>query len=193
MGQHQGKCGASLLFSLTLPPALGAGLTGCLNLAHWFQNWWVTGDGNRNPPLENQGKTGMTLSANQAAKEAGIAKKTLLEAIKNGRLSASKNDKGYWVIEPSELFRVFPKTSDKLVTETETHPPEKPLKNNPLQAVLDAKELIEVELRQQIEDLRTDRDEWRKQAQQLALPKPETATEAPQKPAGLFGRIFGKG
>ena len=51
------------------------------------------------------------LSANRAAKEAGIAKKTLLEAISSGRLTAMKNDKGHWEIEPSELFRVYPKTS----------------------------------------------------------------------------------
>lgn len=52
----------------------------------------------------------MKLSANRAAKEAGIAKKTLLDAISSGRLTASKNDKGYWEIEPVELFRVYPKT-----------------------------------------------------------------------------------
>lgn len=55
------------------------------------------------------------LSANRAAKEAGIAKKTLLEAISSGRLTAAKNDKGHWEIEPSELFRAYPRTgSEKL-------------------------------------------------------------------------------
>ena len=52
----------------------------------------------------------MKLSANQAAKEAGIAKKTLLDALKTGRMSAGKNDQGHWEIDTSELFRVFPKT-----------------------------------------------------------------------------------
>lgn len=50
------------------------------------------------------------LSANRAAKEAGIAKKTLLDAIASGRLAAVKNDKGHWEIEPVELFRAYPKT-----------------------------------------------------------------------------------
>lgn len=50
------------------------------------------------------------LSANRAAKEAGVAKKTLLEAIASGRLTAAKNDKGHWEIEPAELFRAYPKT-----------------------------------------------------------------------------------
>jgi hypothetical protein len=53
----------------------------------------------------------MILSANQASKEAGKTKKTILDAIKSKRMSASKNDKGHWEIDPAELFRVFPKTS----------------------------------------------------------------------------------
>ena len=65
----------------------------------------------------------MKLSANQAAKEAGKTKKTILDAIKSKRLSASKNDKGHWEIEPSELFRVFPKTGTNHPTNTETIPP----------------------------------------------------------------------
>lgn len=52
----------------------------------------------------------MKLSANRAAREAGIAKKTLLDSISSGRLAAVKNDKGHWEIEPSELFRAYPKT-----------------------------------------------------------------------------------
>ncbi|MFV1579178.1 hypothetical protein VWY74_01575 [Phaeobacter sp. JH20_24] len=78
------------------------------------------------------------LSANKAAKEAGIAKKTLLGAINNGRLSAEKNDKGYWEIQPAELFRVFPVTSDETTDETETHPQEKPLETSVLQVELEA-------------------------------------------------------
>jgi hypothetical protein len=51
------------------------------------------------------------LSLNKAAKEAGVAKSTLLDAIRNNRMSAPKNEKGHYEIDPAELFRVFPKTS----------------------------------------------------------------------------------
>ena len=51
------------------------------------------------------------LSLNKASKEAGVAKSTLLEALNSKRMSAEKNDKGHWEIDPSELFRVFPKSS----------------------------------------------------------------------------------
>ena len=53
------------------------------------------------------------LSLNKAAKEACVAKSTLLEALKTGRLSGSKNEKGHWDIDTSELFRVFPKTGSE--------------------------------------------------------------------------------
>lgn len=51
------------------------------------------------------------LSLNKAAKEAGVAKSTLLDSLNSGRMSAEKNEKGHWEIDPSELFRVFSKTS----------------------------------------------------------------------------------
>src|SRR3954453_10769951 len=50
----------------------------------------------------------MHLSLRQAAKEAGVAKTTLIRALKSGRLSAQKNDLGDWAIDPAELHRVFP-------------------------------------------------------------------------------------
>lgn len=52
----------------------------------------------------------MKLSLNKAAKEASVAKSTILEALGSGRMSANKNEKGHWEIDPSELFRVFPRT-----------------------------------------------------------------------------------
>lgn len=96
------------------------------------------------------------LSANKAAKEAGIAKKTLLEAMTSGRLSATKNDKGHWEIEPAELFRVFPKTGAGEGVKTVFHPPEKISENSSLG--------VEVKmLREQIDSLGDERDRERRQ------------------------------
>lgn len=53
----------------------------------------------------------MKLTLNQAAKECGRAKSTLSKAIKSGKLSAERGDKGAFLIDPAELFRVFPKSS----------------------------------------------------------------------------------
>jgi hypothetical protein len=50
----------------------------------------------------------MKLTLGQASKEAGISKPSLSAAIKKGRLSAVKNESGYYEIDPAELFRVYP-------------------------------------------------------------------------------------
>lgn len=47
----------------------------------------------------------MNLSLNEACRLTGIPKSSLHRAIKNGHLSASRNDKREWQIEPSELQR----------------------------------------------------------------------------------------
>ena len=99
------------------------------------------------------------LSANKAAKEAGIAKKTLLEAISSGRLTAAKNDKGYWEIDPAELFRAYPKTS---FSEPEKPQPtsQENRQKQPETSVLE----VEVKmLREQIERMDTERERERAQ------------------------------
>jgi hypothetical protein len=44
----------------------------------------------------------------QAAKATGRSKAGLLDAIRGGRLSASRDDKNQWQIDPAELHRVYP-------------------------------------------------------------------------------------
>jgi len=145
------------------------------------------------------------LSANRAAKEAGIAKKTLLEAISSGRLSATKNEKGHWQIEPAELFRVYPKTGFS--------EPEKPIpthQENTQKTTENSALEVEVKmLREQIDLMGTERDRERQQLvdqiealkieaerrskehiQALAMLK-DMRQEAPERPVekgrGLFG------
>ena len=47
------------------------------------------------------------LSPAQAGKLVGKAKSTILRKIESGELSAQKDDKGNWQIQPEELLRVF--------------------------------------------------------------------------------------
>ena len=51
----------------------------------------------------------MYLSLGQSAKETGKSKSVISNALRSGRLSGRRNDKGEWEIDPAELFRVFPK------------------------------------------------------------------------------------
>ncbi len=50
----------------------------------------------------------MFYTLGQAAKATGKTKTTIQVAIKNGRLSASKDDLGRYQIDPAELHRVYP-------------------------------------------------------------------------------------
>ena len=50
----------------------------------------------------------MALTLNQAAKTCGRSKSTLLDAVRSGRMSAPKDDRGHYAIDPAELHRVFP-------------------------------------------------------------------------------------
>lgn len=110
--------------------------------------------------------TMMKLSLNQAAKEAKTAKATILKAIRDGRMSAPKNDKGHYVIDPAELFRVFPLTStsgsEKPASKPEPTPPtpeNRFLETSLLKAKIEALEARFSDAQQTIEDLRKRLDE----------------------------------
>jgi thioesterase domain-containing protein len=54
-----------------------------------------------------KGRKGMAYSAAQAAKAAGVSTATITRAIEKGRISAQKNERGAWQIDPAELHRAF--------------------------------------------------------------------------------------
>jgi ABC-type phosphate transport system auxiliary subunit len=49
----------------------------------------------------------MSLSAKEAAESVGITKQGIIKSIREGKISAEKNSKGQWCIEPVELYRVY--------------------------------------------------------------------------------------
>lgn len=59
-----------------------------------------------------------------AAKATGKAKSTILRAIKNGTISASKAYDGSYEIDPAELHRVFSPNSAQQATSNDTQPHE---------------------------------------------------------------------
>jgi hypothetical protein len=60
------------------------------------------------------------LTLAEAAKETGLTKPAIFKSIQKGRVSATKDDKGQWRIDPAELFRVYPPAAKKAITETQT-------------------------------------------------------------------------
>jgi excisionase family DNA binding protein len=114
------------------------------------------------------------LTLAEAAKETGLTKPAILKAIQKGRVSATKDDKGQWLIDPAELFRVYPPTVKKEMGETQTGSFELLLKLKELEAKLAVteKRLLDKEseienFRAQVDDLRSERERWRIQAEQI--------------------------
>lgn len=105
------------------------------------------------------------LSLGQAAKAAGISKATLSKALSSGRVSyVSKGTAGYQ-LDPSEVFRVFPPKP--------LHLPDNERSETPANNVILSVREHDL-MRQQLDELRADRDAWRDQAQRLALAPPAT-------------------
>jgi len=66
------------------------------------------------------------LTLTESSKETGLTRSAIFKAIKSGRLSANKNNKGEFLIDPAELFRVYKPVnkemlpSEQLATHKET-------------------------------------------------------------------------
>lgn len=107
-----------------------------------------------------------TVSMTKAAAMVGMSKGTLSKALKSGRLSAAEKTANGYLIDISELYRVFPKKPSedvaqaRLETSSETGKHQVDALERELRAVREASEAKDAV----ISDLRTDRDEWREQA-----------------------------
>lgn len=111
------------------------------------------------------------LTLGEAAREVGKTKPAIANAIKAGRISATRDDRGQYQIDPAELFRVYPPKSKEL---GETKPQEDAAlqRENELlrEQLTTAKEERERErafLHNQLERERQQADHWRQQATAL--------------------------
>lgn len=59
----------------------------------------------------------MKYTLGTAAKACGVARTTILRAIKSGKISAGKDEAGNYAIDPAELHRVFPPIAVEQSTE----------------------------------------------------------------------------
>jgi hypothetical protein len=113
-----------------------------------------------------------TLAA--AAAACGVNKSTVLRAIKSGKISGTK-DVSEWHVEPAELHRVYPPVADAAAG-TDAMPRHATGDAAALamvqQRTAQAEERLS-ELKAMLEDMPSDRDAWRDQAQRLTLPSPQ--------------------
>lgn len=120
----------------------------------------------------------MSYTLGQAAKAVGRTKPTILRAIRSNKISAVKDEAtGEWRIEPAELHRVYqPASNDvtpKPTTENGSSYNELHVEVTLLRERVTAQEtLMHERLADKdamIVELRDDRDQWREQAQRLAI------------------------
>jgi excisionase family DNA binding protein len=147
------------------------------------------------------------LTLTEAAKETGLSRPAIFYAIKSGRLSATKDDRGQFLIDPAELFRVY-KPLNKLnvkinnlnvksikVDQEETDNESAFLRREiELLRQQIARERNQVTReREQIADLKADRDHWRRQATMLLTHQPDTKPKPEQQVESLLlKKLFGK-
>lgn len=139
----------------------------------------------------------MALTIGEAAQQTGKSKSTLSRAIKQGKISASRNDDGSFSIEPAELFRVYKRAYDATAetakntkNDAPRNPiatPEKDIEIATLRAELHAARDKIDDLKRQADEIREDRDQWRQQANRLLAAPPNT-----EQKKGFWDRIMGK-
>jgi len=124
------------------------------------------------------------MTLNQAAKAAGKAKATLLAAIRAGRLSAPKDERGRYRIDPAELFRAYPPTSSptsKLpVVETGTGHPRPAIEAAFFERIIAGLESERDDLRRRLDQSEAERREA--QARLAALLTHQPPAEPPPAP-----------
>ncbi|WMS45378.1 hypothetical protein RDV64_23790 (plasmid) [Acuticoccus sp. MNP-M23] len=135
------------------------------------------------------------LTLGLAAREAGISKPTLSKAIKDGRLSAERQDDGSYAIDPSELARYLEAFRPKGGSVGQRPSPDE---SGALQALKRENEL----LREILERERADRLDERRRAEaeiehlrlisERLLPGPRKAAEGDQDAGGRLGGLIGR-
>jgi hypothetical protein len=119
----------------------------------------------------------------EAAALCGVDKSTLRRAVKRGTVSGTRDEFGVWRVEMAEVERVYPVRPTEPAEALPRHAVPQTAPDSVERIHDSATDLLVQELRRVIEDLRQDRDQWREQAQRLALPKPE-----PEKPPMTWWR-----
>ena len=123
----------------------------------------------------------MELTLAEAAKTAKRSKQALAAAIKSGKLSATKDANGVWLVDTAELFRVYP---------TASQAPNKPDQESGRCLVGlvgdESAELRDMRRRMEAaearaEELRRDRDDWKEVAQRLTRALPAGSEPKPRR------------
>jgi len=105
----------------------------------------------------------------QAAQKVKKSKSTLHRDVTTGKISGQKGKNGEWLIQPSELERVYSLIPYETENEEAT---------GQIQAVFEAHETALMQqkiefLERMLQEAKAERDDWKHQAQRLLLSAPE--------------------
>ena len=119
------------------------------------------------------------VSLSQAAKDTGVSLPTLSRWRKSGKITADKNGSGGYIIDTSEYDRINDlmkqSPNKKGVSKGFIKHAETPNEMKVLQVEVEVLRERIKDKESFIEEIREDRDEWKKQAQTLLLQKPVRA------------------
>lgn len=137
------------------------------------------------------------LTLTQAAKETGLARSTIFKAINSGKLSASKNEHGHFMIDPAELFRVYSPVNNKNVSIEQKETVMETTETAELKARLELMEMMLARSDQVVADLRQrldrESEERRKLSQMLLTHQPEAKPiQSDPNESPLYRKLFGK-
>ena len=130
------------------------------------------------------------LTLTESSKETGLTRSAIFKAIKSGRLSANKNNKGEFLIDPAELFRVYKPVNKEILPseQLETH------KETMETAELSMMKRLLTQVESERDDLRRRLDEEsaeRRKLMNILTHQPETFTEQKTE-SKLFMKLFGR-
>jgi hypothetical protein len=131
------------------------------------------------------------LTLAEAAKETGLTKPAIFKSIKNGKISASKDARGQWMIDPAELFRVYAPVSKKESVEPQTANLSLLLKLKELETKLDVTDQRLLDKDREIDNLKAQRDHWRIQAEQITRLLTDGREHEKKKKLGIWAWLLG--
>ena len=139
----------------------------------------------------------MGYTLGEAAKATGKTKGTISKALKNGRISGKKNEKGEWDITPSELHRLYPPVASdqdvQPVSNATAFNPDLLIENREMRVKLEALHKQFAMLENERDDLRRRLDTESEERRKLTLMLThEHAEKKPQKPTESFRARLGR-
>ena len=138
-------------------------------------------------------KNNLKYTLKEAANAVDKSKSTLMRYVKNGKLSALRDENSVYIVDASELFRVFPdahhdahhESPNESVRIGDESPKKEDLtvENMLMESRIEMLEIQLSDARKDKEDLKKERDDWKFQANSLL---------GHDKKKGFFARLFGK-